>query len=36
MQMTAIKTFGSILFATPIGWAAMTVGLIVMAKLSAG
>ena len=35
-QMTAVKSIGSIMFATPIGWAAMAAALIVMARISAG
>lgn len=34
--MGVIRSIGSIIFATPIGWAAMVVAAIVMSKLAAG
>jgi len=33
--MTAIKSITSIMVATPIGWAAMAAGLIIVSRLAA-
>jgi len=32
--MTAVKSIGSIMFATPIGWATMAAALIVLTQIS--